>query len=76
MNPDWYYEIFSSKKLNSSLEISLSNISHIFGVVKLHSNLGFACGLVYVQKQCFPFFHSDGNEPVLRTSLKTSSNGL
>ena len=74
-SPDWFGEtrLFSSKKLKISLKISLSKIfatnwEQLNGVDLLIT--------FFMDRKNVSFFHSDGNKPILKTSLKLISNGL
>ena len=78
-SPDWFGEtrLFSSKKLKISLKISLSNI-FATNWEQLNGAVIFKDLLItfFMDRKYISFFHSDGNQPILRTSLKLISNGL
>ena len=74
-SPDWFGEtrLFSSKKLKISLKISLSKI---FTTNWEQLNGADLLITFFMDRKNVSFFHSDGNKPILKTSLKLISNGL
>ena len=74
-SPDWFGEtrLFSSKKLKISLKISLSKI---FATNWEQLNGADLLVTFFMDRKNVSFFHSDGNKPILKTSLKLISNGL
>ena len=74
---NWFLEmsLLVQKQLNLSLKISLSNIYHKSEVKKLADNFQyFVCHFLWMGT-IFPFFHSEGNIPVIRPCLKIISSG-